>query len=137
MKPENEAQDMKMAASSWLNWPPSFQFMEEVAQERIAPVISVLSAQDARDNQTAQPDIPIVQGREVEVRPESMAMSRSSRLDDPSVVEALQEVAGLLNVAYLRYQKIQRMPVNPPADSVNRELAMCAEQRVHGGGQLP
>jgi hypothetical protein len=28
------------------------------------------------------------------------------------------------------------MPVNPPADSVNRELAMCGEQRVHGGGQL-
>jgi hypothetical protein len=136
MKPENEAQDMKMAASSWLNWPPSFQFMEEVAQERIAPVISVLSAQDARDNQTAQPDVAIVPGREVEIRPESKQTSRSSQPEDPTVVEALHEVAGLLAEAYLRYQKIQRMPANPPADSVNRELAMCHEQRVHGGGQL-
>jgi hypothetical protein len=110
--------------------------MEEVAQERIAPVISVLSAQDARDNQTAQPDIPIVQGREVEVRPEGIPTPRSGWPDDPTVLEALQDVAGLLAVAYLRYRKIQRMPVNLPADSVNRELAMCHEQRVHGGGQL-
>ena len=56
--------------------------------------------------------------------------------DAPTVADALQEVAGLLAAAYQRYQKIQRMPVNQPADSVNRELANPGGQSVHGGGQL-
>ena len=54
-------------------------------------------------------------------------------LDDSRKVEAIQEVASLLAVAYLRYQKIQRVPVDPPTDSVNRELAIVSGQSVHGG----
>jgi hypothetical protein len=133
---QDQVQEITMTATKWLNWPPAFQFIENAGQERIAPVISVLSAQDSGDNQTARPDIAIDPGRELERQPESIPTSGSGRWDDPTVVEALHELAGLLSVAYLRYQKIQRMPANLPTDSVNRELAMCGEQRVHGGGQL-
>ncbi|MEP6538942.1 MAG: hypothetical protein ABJF23_26640 [Bryobacteraceae bacterium] len=53
----------------------------------------------------------------------------------PTVAAAFEEIAGLLALAYLRYQKIQRVPVDPPTDSVNRELAIPFGQSVHGGDQ--
>ena len=55
--------------------------------------------------------------------------------ETPTVADALLEVAGLLAVAYQRYRKIQLVPVDLAADSVNRELAIQAGQSVHGVDQ--
>ena len=146
-----------MPSQKWLSWSPSHQKVLSSGQEGtdktdkspVLSVLSVLSVRGSRDNTTfdhsdpdvkasvpaAQPDLAIHRGMEVESRPENIPTSRTSR-SDAIAVEALQEVADLLAVAYQRYRKIQRLPVNPPEDAVNRELAIPGGQSVHGGGQL-
>ena len=52
-----------------------------------------------------------------------------------NVAIALDEIAGLLAVAYQRYRKIERLAVDSATDSVNRELAIPTEQSVHGVDQ--
>jgi hypothetical protein len=44
------------------------------------------------------------------------------QLEDPVSLAALHTVADLVALAYQRYGKIQRVPVNPAADPVNGDL---------------
>ena len=143
-----------MPSQKWLSWAPSHQKVLSSGQEGTdktdkSPVLSALSVRGSRDNTTfdhsdpdvkasvpaAQPDLTIHRGMDVESRQENIPALRTSR-SDAIAVEALQEVADLLAVAYQRYRKIQRLPVNPPEDAVNGELAISGGQSVHGGGQL-
>ena len=59
------------------------------------------------------------------------------RSEDPITLEAFREVAGLLAVAYQRYAKIQRMPVDQPKEAHLRPLALSGGESVHGHGHVP
>jgi hypothetical protein len=53
-------------------------------------------------------------------------------VEDRWVADAMDEIASLLATAYQRYTKIRRVAAEDP---VNKELALCAGESVHGHGQ--
>lgn len=57
--------------------------------------------------------------------------------EDPITLEAFREVAGLLALAYQRYAKIQRMPVDQPKEPPLQPLALSESKSVHGHGHVP
>jgi hypothetical protein len=57
--------------------------------------------------------------------------------EGPIAARAFREVAGLLAVAYQRYAKIQRIPVDQPKEAALQPLALSEGKSVHGHGHVP
>ncbi len=55
--------------------------------------------------------------------------------DDACGAEARHEVLDLMFIAYQRYARVARITVEHPTDAVKKDLALCADQSVHGHGQ--
>ncbi len=143
-----------MAAIRWLNWSPASQKAvvsteDDTDKTDTTGGVSVLSVQDPGAKQTfeasgvdvnpggraARPELASGECKEAVSWPERIRRLGTRQLDDPIAAEAILEIAGILTVAFRRHQKIQRVPVNQLADSVNRELAISDEQSVHECGQ--
>jgi hypothetical protein len=120
-----------VAAAKWPNWSPLTRKVLNGGNEGtvktdrllVSSVLSVPGKPDAESSETPLPGAGTINGRG-----HTSVDCGWGDLTDPTTAEAFRGNASLLAIAYQRYTRIPKVPVDQAKESVTKELALSTVQ---------